>query len=66
MSFGITELLLILGIVALLFGTSRLRTIGGDLGQAIRGFRSAIQEDKGEKNADERVIEGEAEKTETR
>jgi TatA/E family protein of Tat protein translocase len=42
---SITELLVILGIVALVFGTSRLRGIGSDLGAAIRGFRSAMKDD---------------------
>jgi len=42
---SITELLVILGIVALVFGTSRLRGIGSDLGAAIRGFRSAVKDD---------------------
>ena len=44
MKFGITELLIILVIVALLFGTKRLRSIGGDLGGAIKGFRKAMSE----------------------
>jgi sec-independent protein translocase protein TatA len=42
---SITELLVILGIVALVFGTSRIRSIGSDLGGAIRGFRSAMKDD---------------------
>jgi len=42
---SITELLVILGIVALVFGTSRLRGIGSDLGAAIRGFRGAMKDD---------------------
>lgn len=44
MSFGIWELLVIFAIVALLFGTKKLRTIGGDLGGAVKGFRSAMSE----------------------
>ncbi len=39
---GMTELLVILVIVMLLFGTKRLKTIGSDLGGAIKGFRSAM------------------------
>lgn len=39
---GFTELLLILLIVMLIFGTKRFKTIGSDLGSAIRGFRSAL------------------------
>lgn len=40
---GVGELLLILLIVLLLFGGSKLSRIGSDLGTAIRGFRSALQ-----------------------
>ncbi len=65
MSFGIWELGIILAIVALLFGTKKLKTIGGDLGGAIKGFRNAMKEDDTEglkqptEQADSRVIEGE-------
>ena len=45
MSFGITELMIILVIVLLLFGTKKLRSIGTDLGGAIKGFRSAVTDD---------------------
>lgn len=41
-NLSIWELLIILAIVALLFGTKRLRNIGSDLGAAIKGFRSAV------------------------
>lgn len=41
---SITELLIILGIVLLLFGTKKLKTLGADLGSAIRGFKSAVKE----------------------
>ncbi len=46
MNFGITELLLIAVIVFLLFGTKKLRGIGGDLGTAIRDFKSAMKDEK--------------------
>jgi sec-independent protein translocase protein TatA len=39
---SMSELLIVLLIVALLFGTRRLRTIGTDLGTAIRGFRRSM------------------------
>ncbi|MBQ76435.1 MAG: twin-arginine translocase TatA/TatE family subunit [Gammaproteobacteria bacterium] len=42
MSFGITELVIILVIVLLLFGTSKLKSLGSDLGSAIKGFRNAV------------------------
>lgn len=39
---SIWQLLIILLIVVLLFGTKRLKGIGSDLGEAIRGFRSSM------------------------
>ncbi len=41
--FSIWHLILVLLIVVALFGTSKLRTVGGDLGHAIKGFRAATQ-----------------------
>lgn len=38
------SLLLILAIVLALFGTSKLKTMGSDLGEAIRNFRKALDE----------------------
>lgn len=49
MGIGISELLVILVIVILVFGTKRLRSMGGDLGSAIKSFRSAVKE--GEEDA---------------
>ena len=43
MRMGIWELSLIFLIVVLLFGTRRLKTIGGDLGSAIKGFKTALR-----------------------
>jgi sec-independent protein translocase protein TatA len=48
MRFSIWELLLILAIVLVLFGSKRLSTLGSDLGNAIKGFRDAMRE--GEKS----------------
>ncbi|MEX0941910.1 MAG: twin-arginine translocase TatA/TatE family subunit [Pseudomonadales bacterium] len=45
MSFGIPELILVLVIVLLLFGTTKLKSLGSDLGSAIKGFRNAISPD---------------------
>lgn len=65
MKFGIWELLIILVIVALLFGTKKLRTIGSDLGNAIKGFRGAIKDEEEagakEETRQGNVIEGEIE-----
>ncbi|MBS7662342.1 twin-arginine translocase TatA/TatE family subunit [Pseudomonas lalucatii] len=52
MGFGgisIWQLLIILLIVVMLFGTKRLKNLGGDLGDAIKGFRKSMgngEEDK--------------------
>jgi sec-independent protein translocase protein TatA len=43
---SIWQLLIIAVIVVLLFGTKKLRNLGGDLGSAIKGFKSAIGDDK--------------------
>lgn len=48
MGFGgisIWELLIILAIVITIFGTKRLRDIGGDLGSAIRNFRAGLRDE---------------------
>ena len=65
---GMSELIVILAIVVLLFGTKRLGSIGADLGSAIRGFRNSMKHDEdAEKNkltskesAAGEVIEGQA------
>jgi len=44
MGISITQLIIVLVIVLVLFGTKRLRNIGGDLGGAIKGFRSAMKD----------------------
>lgn len=43
---GIWQLLIVLLIVVLLFGTKRLKTLGGDLGSALKSFRSAVENDE--------------------
>lgn len=50
---GIWQLLIILVIVALIFGTKRLKGIGGDLGGAIKGFKKALDDGSDEKTATE-------------
>jgi len=69
MGISIWQLLIILLIVVLLFGTKRLATIGRDLGSALRGFRETVREPKdeaadkshAERRGSERVIEGKVE-----
>ena len=66
MGISVWQLLIVLAIVLLLFGAKRLRNVGGDLGAAIKGFKSAVKDGEKEKddadklnNQSEDVIEGE-------
>ncbi len=52
---SIWQLLIILVIVMLIFGTKRLKGLGGDIGGAIKGFRDAMSDDKGKKDEPERL-----------
>jgi len=44
MGISIWQLLIVLLIILLLFGTKKLRNVGADLGSAIKHFRSAVKE----------------------
>ena len=62
MGISIWQLLIILVIVILLFGTKRLKGLGTDLGSAIKGFRSAVKEGEDEAKISEQegeTLEGE-------
>lgn len=50
MGISIWQLLIVLGIVILVFGTKKMRTIGSDLGGAIRGFNLAVKNEPENKN----------------
>lgn len=51
MGFGWQELLIILVIVALIFGTKKLRNIGSDLGGAVKSFKDSVSTEEAEKEA---------------
>ncbi|NVJ49858.1 MAG: Sec-independent protein translocase subunit TatA [Gammaproteobacteria bacterium] len=60
--FSMWQILIILLIVVLLFGTKKLRNVGGDLGEAVKGFKKGMKDDEeSEKNLahEEKVIDGE-------
>jgi sec-independent protein translocase protein TatA len=60
MGFGWQELLIILVIVALIFGTKKLRNIGSDLGGAVKGFKENVSSDSDRKvETDETTQESE-------
>ena len=46
---SVTQLVILLVIVMLVFGTKRLRNIGSDLGSAVKGFRKGIEEEPADK-----------------
>ena len=71
MSFGIKELVVILIIVMLMFGTKKIKGVGSDVGGWIRDFRKAMKEEPAAEEEPEaaeelaeketnRVIEGES------
>ncbi|KDM92105.1 Sec-independent protein translocase subunit TatA [Photobacterium galatheae] len=47
---SIWQLLIVALIIVLLFGTKKLRSIGGDLGSAIKGFKKAMSDEDDSKN----------------
>lgn len=56
MGFGgisIWQLLIVLFIVVVLFGTKRIRSVGEDLGKALKGFRKAVAEEDKDKTSKE-------------
>jgi len=55
---SVTQLLILLVIVMLVFGTKRLRNIGSDLGSAVKGFRKGI-EDEPEDSDPEKITNAE-------
>ena len=60
---SIWQLLIILVIVLLLFGTKRLKSIGSDLGNAVKGFRSAMSEGEKEEEDPKKIEESAAKRT---
>lgn len=60
---GPWQLLIVLVIVILLFGTKRLKNLGPDLGNAIKGFRGALKEGEKEAAATPDKLEDKADNT---
>lgn len=54
-NIGPVQLLIVLLIVLAIFGTKRLRTLGSDLGSAVKGFRSAVSDAEKEDDAAEQI-----------
>ena len=63
MGFGIKELVVVLVIVALVFGTKKIKGVGSDVGGWIRDFKKAMKEEPAsplEEHSEARTIDGEA------
>ena len=60
MGIGVPELLLLFLIVLVIFGTKRLRNIGGDLGGAIRSFHQAMREEENDAAGKKPSAEGQS------
>jgi sec-independent protein translocase protein TatA len=57
-SFSIWHWLIVLAIIVLIFGTKKLRNLGGDLGSAVKGFKDGMKSES-EKSAEAAVAKGE-------
>jgi sec-independent protein translocase protein TatA len=74
MGISVWQLLIVLAIVLLLFGTKKLKNLGGDLGDTIRNFKKAVKDgeeegantsanlEKKDADKDSTIIEGEVSK----
>ena len=49
---SIWQLLIVLLIVVMLFGTKKLKGLGGDLGGAVKGFKDALNDESADKTAE--------------
>lgn len=65
-SMSIWHWLIVLVVVVLIFGTKKLRSMGSDLGGAVKGFKDGMKSEEAPTAQENKVIEGEAkEKTAT-
>jgi sec-independent protein translocase protein TatA len=56
---GMRELVVILLVVLVVFGAKKLRTVGSDLGAAVRGFKKAMSDGEEEQNTPPKQIRSE-------
>jgi sec-independent protein translocase protein TatA len=59
MGFSVPHLLVVLAIVVLVFGTKRLKNVGADLGDAIKGFRKAVKDSESLEDKEAELLHGE-------
>lgn len=59
-SFSITHWLILLVVVVVVFGTSKLKNAGKDLGGAVKGFKEAVKDENAEHAKKHRVLDHDA------
>jgi sec-independent protein translocase protein TatA len=65
MGISIWKLLILLAVVILIFGTKKLKNVGGDLGSAIKSFKSAVKDGDSDAANQEKVAQDSAESADT-
>lgn len=60
---SIWQLLIVVAIIVLLFGTKKLRTLGADLGESVKGFKKAMNDEQPKDAEFKKVEQKEAEST---
>ncbi|RUO63591.1 Sec-independent protein translocase subunit TatA [Pseudidiomarina insulisalsae] len=57
MGISIWQLLIVLVIIVLLFGTKRLRSMGSDLGSAVKGFKKSVSDDESTTSQEQKKVD---------
>ena len=65
MGISVWQLLILLAVVILIFGTKKLKNVGGDLGSAIKGFKSAVKDGDKDSQNQNKVAEDSGESADT-
>jgi sec-independent protein translocase protein TatA len=55
--FNLWQLLIVLAIVVLIFGTKKLKSLGSDVGGAVKGFKQAMKDDDAPAKPDQKRLE---------
>jgi sec-independent protein translocase protein TatA len=65
MGISVWQLLILLAVVILIFGTKKLKNVGGDLGSAIKGFKSAVKDGDNDSKNQNKVAQDPGEPADT-
>tara|TARA_B100000768_G_scaffold91902_1_gene85982 strand:+ start:608 stop:787 length:180 start_codon:yes stop_codon:yes gene_type:complete len=53
---SVWQLLIILAVVVLIFGSGRLKSLGSDLGSSLKGFKKAVKEEETDEDSDNKDL----------